>query len=196
MLKVWQAGAATIAVALLSSALIVLDLSDGAFRRWWSARAFTTDAIAGLLVVLITVLIVNQVLRLRQQRDRFRATAAHAALLLSQANRATRAVLAYAPSGDRTAASDELRTYMIMLMIGAPILIDSKTPRAFLEDAQRLGGMLAQVRQAESRSSTRSAPSDAQLEEALRQLKMTAAPLVAALTAEERTAAGTEETPP
>ena len=191
MLKFWQAGVATIAVALLSSALIVLDLSDGAFRRWWSARAFTTDAIAGLLVVLITVLIVNQVLRLRQQRDRFRATAAHAALLLSQANRATRAVLACDTSGDRTAASDELRTYMIMLMIGAPILIDSKTPRAFLEDAQRLGGMLAQVRQTDSPS----APSDAQLEEALRQLKMTAAPLVAALTAEERTAAGTEETP-
>ena len=190
MLKFWQAGVATIAVALLSSALIVLDLSDGAFRRWWSARAFTTDAIAASLVVLITVLIVNQVLRLRQQRDRFRATAAHAALLLSQASRATRAVLACATSGDRTAASDELRTYMIMLMIGAPILIDSKTPRAFLEDAQRLGGMLAQVRQTDSPS----APSDAQLEEALRQLKMSAAPLVAALTAEERTAAGTEET--
>ena len=103
------------------------------------ARAFTTDAIAGLLVVLITVLIVNQVLRLRQQRDRFRATAAHAALLLSQANRATRAVLACATSADRTAASDELRTYMIMLMIGAPILIDSKIPRALLEDAQRPG---------------------------------------------------------
>ena len=40
-----------------------------------------------------------------------------------------------------------------------------------------------------------SAPSDAQLEEALGQLKMTAAPLVAALTAEERAAAGTEEIP-
>ena len=33
MLKFWQAGVATIAVALLSLALIVLDLSDGAFRR-------------------------------------------------------------------------------------------------------------------------------------------------------------------
>src|ERR1700759_4829608 len=63
VLKFWRAGVATIAVALLSSALIGLDLSDGAFRRWWSARAFTTDAIAGILVVLITVLIVNQVLR-------------------------------------------------------------------------------------------------------------------------------------
>ena len=68
MLKVWQAGLATIAVTLLTLALIVLDVSDGAFRRWWSARAFTTDAIAGILVVLITVLIVNQAMGIHQDR--------------------------------------------------------------------------------------------------------------------------------
>jgi hypothetical protein len=191
VLKVWQAGVATIAVALLSSALIVLDLSDGAFRRWWSARAFTTDAIAGILVVLVTVLIVNQALGIRQGRERFRATAAQA---LSQAIRATRAVLACATSGDRTAASDELRTYMIMLMIAAPILIESKTPRVFLEDAQTLGGMLVQVQHSESQSSVKTVTPDTQLEEALQQLKIAAAPLLAPLTAEERTAAGTEET--
>ena len=196
MLKVWQAGVATIVVALLSSALIVLDLSDGAFRRWWSARAFTTDAIAGILVVLITVLIVNQALGIRRERERFRATAAQAALVLSQAIRTTRAVLACATSGDRTAASDELRTYMIMLMIAAPILIESKTPRAFLEDAQTLGGMLIHVQHSQSPSSLKTVPSDAQLEEALQQLKITAAPLLAPLTAQERTAAGTEETSP
>jgi hypothetical protein len=136
VLKVWRAGVATVAVALLSSALIVFDLSDGAFRRWWSARAFTTDAIAGILVVLLTVLIVNQALGIRRDRERFRATAAQASIVLGQAIRTTRAVLARTTSGDRTAASDELRTYMIMLMIAAPILIESKTPRAFLEDAK------------------------------------------------------------
>ena len=193
MLKVWQAEVATIAVALLSSALIVLDLSDGAFRRWWSARAFTTDAIAGILVVLITVLIVNQALGIRRERERFRATAAQASMVLGQAIRTTRAVLARTTSGDRTAASDELRTYMIMLMIAAPILIDTRRPRAFLEDAQTLAGMLVQVQHSESQSSL-TVPSDGQLEEALRQLKITAAPLLAPLTAEERTAAGTEET--
>jgi hypothetical protein len=193
VLKIWQAGVATIAVALLSSALIVLDLSDGAFRRWWSARAFTTDAIAGILVVLITVLIVNQALGIRRDRERFRATAAQASMVLGQAIRTTRAVLARTTSGDRTAASDELRTYMIMLMIAAPILIDIRRPRAFLEDAQTLAGMLVQVQHSESQSSL-TVPSDAQLEEALRQLKIAAAPLLAPLTAEERTAAGTEET--
>jgi hypothetical protein len=193
VLKVWRAGVPTVAVALLSSALIVLDLSDGAFRRWWSARAFTTDAIAGILVVLITVLIVNQALGIRRDRERFRATAAQASMVLGQAIRTTRAVLARTTSGDRTAASDELRTYMIMLMIAAPILIDIRRPRAFLEDAQTLGGMFVHVQHSESQSAFKSVPSDAQLEEALRQLKITAAPLLAPLTAEERTAAGTEE---
>jgi hypothetical protein len=193
VLKVWQAGVATIAVALLSFALVFLDLSDGAFRRWWSARAFTTDAIAGILVVLITVLIVNQALGIRRDRERFRATAAQASMVLGQAIRTTRAVLALTTSDDRTVASDELRTYMIMLMIAAPILIDSRRPRAFLEDAQTLGGMLLQVQHPELRSSSKTVPSDAQLDQALQQLKITAAPLLAPLTAEERTAAGTEE---
>ena len=194
MLKVWQAGVATIAVALISSALIVLDLSEGAFRRWWSARAFTTDAIAGILVVLITVLIVDQAVGIRRERERFRATAAQASVVSGQAIRATRAVLACATSGDRTAASDELRTYMIMLMIAAPVLIESKTPRAFLEEAQTLGRMLVQVHHSESQSSLKSLPSDTQLEESLQQLKIAAAPLLVPLTAEERTAAGIEET--
>jgi hypothetical protein len=54
--------------------------------------------------------------------------------------------------------------------------------------------MLVQVQHSESQRSLNTAPSDAQLEEALQQLKITAAPLLAPLTAEERTAAGTEET--
>ena len=139
------------------------------------------------------VLVVNRALGIGRDRERFRAMAAQASMVLGQAIRTTRAVLACTTSGDRSAASDELRTYMIMLMIAAPILIESKTPRAFLEDAQTLAGMLVQVQHSESQSSL-TVPSDAQLEEALRQLKITAAPLLAPLTAEERTAAGTEET--
>ncbi len=196
MLKVWQAGVATIVVALLSFALVTLDLSDGAFRRWWSARAFTTDAIAGILVVLITVLIVNQALGIRRDRERFRATAAQASMVLGQAIRTTRAVLARSTSGDRTTASDELRTYMIMLMLAAPILIDSRTPRTFLEQAQKLAGMLVQAQHPESHISCKAVPSDEQLEEAVQQLKTKATPLLTPLTAEERTAAGTEETSP
>lgn len=195
MLKLWQAGVATMAVAVLSVALVILDLSDGAFRRWWSARAFTTDALAGILVVLISVLIINQALGIRQNRQRFRATAAQVAILLSQAIRATRAVLASNTSDDRNAASEELRTYMVMLMIAAPILIESKAPRAFLEDAQILGGMLVAVQHSDSPKLFKTVPSNTQLEEALQRLKSKAAPLLAPLSADELTAAGTEEPP-
>ncbi|HWT50472.1 MAG TPA: hypothetical protein VN255_18510 [Mycobacterium sp.] len=105
MIKGWQAGSATIVVALLTLALIMLDLTDGPFRRWWSSRAFTTDTVGGILVVLITVLIVNQVLRMRQHRDRSQAIAAQTAILLSQASRVTRFVSALGDnSGDRLAA--------------------------------------------------------------------------------------------
>jgi hypothetical protein len=58
---------------------------------------------------------------------------------LSQAIRATQAVMANAGSGDRPAASDEVRTYMTMMMIAAPILIDSKTPRVFVETSPITG---------------------------------------------------------
>jgi hypothetical protein len=194
VLKVWQAGIATIAVTLLTLALIVLDVSDGAFRRWWSARAFTTDAIVGILVVLISVLIVNQALGIRRQRERFRATAAQASMVLSQAIRATRAVVACTTTGGRTAVSDEVRTYMIMLMIAAPILIDGKTPRAFLEHAQTLGGMLVQVQNPDVQRYFKTVKSEGQLEEALQQLKIAVVPLLAPLSAEERTATGNEET--
>jgi hypothetical protein len=121
VLKVWRAGGrngggGTIIVFAYRS-----RPQRRAFRRWWSARAFTTDASAGILVVLITVLIGNQALGIRRDRERFRTTAAQASMVLGQAIRTTRAVLACTTSGDRTAASDELGTYMIMLMIAAPI---------------------------------------------------------------------------
>ena len=46
---------------------------------------------------------------------------------------------------DRAAASDEVRTYMTMLLIAAPILVDAKVPRTFSEQAQKLGAQLVQT---------------------------------------------------
>jgi hypothetical protein len=194
VIKGWQAGSATIIVALVTSALIILDLTDGPFRRWWSSRALTTDAVGGILVVAITVLIVNQALRIRQQRDRSHATAAQTVIVLSQAIRATRVASALGDnSGDRAAASDEVRTYMTMLLIAAPILIDAKVPRAFLEQAQKLGAQLVQTVTPEARRYLGTAPPNAELKETLHQVKIAAAPLIALLTAEERTAAEDED---
>jgi hypothetical protein len=139
MVKGWQAGFATVVVVLLTLFLVVLDVTDETFRRWWSARAFTTDTVGGILVVLITVLVVNQVVRIRQLRDRSRATAAQAVIVLTQAGRATRAVAAVGDSGDRATASDEVRTYLTMVLIAAPILIDARRSRAFFGAGAKAG---------------------------------------------------------
>jgi len=76
------------AAACVTSVLIgfgVLDLVDRSLREWFSARAFTTSAGSGILVLLITVLVVDRVNSRRQLRDRARVIAAQAAIVTNQA---------------------------------------------------------------------------------------------------------------
>src|SRR5271165_1937464 len=83
----------------------MLEVTDVGLRRWWAFHALTTDTVAGLLVLLITVLVADQVVRLRQINGRARAVAAQAAILVNQAIRSAQAVSqALAGSGDRDAA--------------------------------------------------------------------------------------------
>ena len=106
---------------LITLALVTGELTDTAQRRWWAARPLTTDTVAGLLVLLITILVVNQLLNRRQARQRGHAVAAQAAIMVAQATRSAQAMSSLLDgSGDRDAASDGFRTYMIMLLIGAP----------------------------------------------------------------------------
>ena len=101
-------GFATIAVTVLTLVLVVFDFTDDAFRGWFAARPFTTATAAGILVLGITVLVVDQVLRMRQLRERSRATAAQAEIVLVQATRATQAASdALNGSGDRATASSK-----------------------------------------------------------------------------------------
>ena len=87
----WQGWAAALVATLLTGALVAGDITDPAMRRWWLLHALTTSTVSGLLVVLITVLVVNQVINMRQIRDRSRAVAAQAAIIVSQAARAAKA---------------------------------------------------------------------------------------------------------
>jgi hypothetical protein len=82
-------------------------------------------------------------------------------------------------SDDRATASDEARTYMTMLLIAAPILIDAKTSRAFLEQAQQLGGQPVNLLAADATSPDKA--SAALVDPALQQLNNAAAPLLALL---------------
>jgi hypothetical protein len=189
VLRGWRSGFATITVTVLTLVLVVLDLTNGQFRDWLAARAFTTATAAGILVLGITVLIVDQVLRMRQLRDRSRATAAQVAIVLGQATRATQAASdALSGSGDRATASEEVRTYMTMLLIAAPILIDAKPSRTFLERAQQLGGQLVNILADGAKSSETAAQSAAVVDQALQQLNGAAAPLLALLDVQPRIA--------
>jgi len=187
MLKGWQGGTGAVVVTLGTVALICLDLGDRGIRLWWLTHAFTTDTVGGVLVVLLTVLVVDQVVRRRQILDRARAISAQAAILVAQASRAAQAVSAVLKgSGDRDAAGDSFRTYMIMLMVAAPVLIDAKVSRDFLEEAQRLGGELGHALASLGRDG--SPPSTGRIDAATQRLRDASAPLMAQLTPEERTA--------
>jgi hypothetical protein len=61
---------AAVLAMLITVALVVGELTDAGQRRWWAARPLTTDTVAGLLVLLVTVLVVNQLLNRRQARQR------------------------------------------------------------------------------------------------------------------------------
>ena len=60
--------AAAVLVMLITLALVVGELTDTGQRRWWAGRPLTTDTAAGLLVLVVTVLVVNQLLAMRQAR--------------------------------------------------------------------------------------------------------------------------------
>jgi WD40 repeat protein len=196
VLSRWQGGLAALVVTLLAGVLVIGDISDGAMRRWWAGHALTTDTVSGLLVLLITLLVVDQVVRFRQLSDRARAIAAQAAIIMTQAVRASRlvsqSVAQGANEGDHDAAVDELRTYMMMLLVGAPVLIDAKVSRNFLEQAQAVGALMAHELGVAARSSG-PAPSDARLDEAVRRLRAAATPLLAVLDPETQAAVRGDE---
>jgi hypothetical protein len=190
----WQGGRAAIVVTVAAGVLIVLDTTDAGLRRWWLAHALTTDMVSGLIGLLITVLVIDQVLRLRQINDRARAVAAQAAIMVNQAIRSSQAVSqAVASSGDRDAAGDEFRTYMIMLLVGAPVLIDAKASRDFLEQAQYLGGEMALLLGVTPGPHRRADPSTTRLDAAVQRLKDASAPLLQVLDPATRAAVRGED---
>ena len=182
VLSRWVGGLAALVVTLIACALVILDLNDGGLRRWNDVHALTTDTVAGLLVLLITVLVADQVIRLSQINARARAVAAQAAIVVSQAIRSSQAVSgALAGSGDRDVAGDEFRTYMMMLLVAAPVLIDAKVSRNFLEQAQALGGEMARALAAKARKPGQASYPTAGLDDAVQRLKTASTPLLQVL---------------
>lgn len=192
----WQGWLAAAVATLATTGLVIADLTDGAIRRWWAGHALTTDTVSGLLVLLITFLIVDQVVRRRQVRDRAFAVAAQAAILMGQAARSSRALSAVLDgSGDRGTSSDELRTYMMMLLVSAPVLIDARVSRNLLEEAQRLAAEMARILASTAKAPGAPATSAARLHDAVGRLRTASAPLLKPLNIDELIAAGADDSP-
>jgi hypothetical protein len=176
------------AVTILALALAALDILDGAVHRWWAEHAFTTSLVGGLLVLLVTVLVADRVIHARQLRDRARAIAAQAAIVLTQAVRTVQLADAVLDgNGDAQAAGDALQSYGTMLLIAAPMLIDATPSRMFLEEAQRLAGELIRVLHAHRKGTAGDAERTI-LRQAVDRLRSVARPLMAILTPEQREA--------
>jgi hypothetical protein len=185
----WLGWLAAAVVALAACVLVILDLTDAGLRRWWDDHALTTDTVAGLLVLMITVLVVDQVVRLRQSNARARAVAVQVAILTTQANIAARAVSqVLAGSGDRDAAYEEFRTFTMMVLSVAPVLIDARTSRSFLERAQDLDAALAQALSVLATVPGQEKSVAAQLDHALQGLKSASTPLIQNLPGDLRSA--------
>ena len=197
MLSRWQGGFAALIVTLLTGLLVILDITDEAMRRWWAGHALTTDTVSGLLVLLITLLVVDQVVRLRQLNSRAQAVAAQAAIIMTQAGRALNAVTQATAKGshdsDRDAASSEVRTYMMMLLVGAPVLIDAQVSRNFLEQAQIVGGLMALSVVMTAKSYSQTASKDARLDDAVQRLRTASTPLLQVLDPETQAAVRGDE---
>jgi hypothetical protein len=183
----WQAGVATAVVTTIAVVLVTLDLTTHGTRRFWAAHALTADTVAGLLVLGLTVLVVNQLLIRRQYAARSRVVAAQAGFVLAQARRSVQAVRSYqSGDGDRDAAADQARSYSLMLMVAAPLLIDSPVARAFLDQAQRLAREIGRSVAPTERDGRAVSPPASGLDDAVQQLRTAAAPLLATLTSSER----------
>jgi hypothetical protein len=190
----WLGGLIALVVTALACVLVILDINDDALRRWWNGHAMTTDVVGGLLVLLITVLVVDQVVLLRQINDRSRTVAVQAGIMVSQASRTAQAISATVDgSGDRDAAAEEFRTYIMMLLAVAPVLIDAKMSRAFLEQAQRLGGVMARALNVISGSAGQQDSVAGQLDASVQALKSASTPLLANLDPAMRAAVTQED---
>jgi hypothetical protein len=176
-------------VMVITTRLVVLDIRDASVHRFWSRHSFTSSVLSGVLVLLLTVLIIDRVTRMRQLQGQSRAIAVQAAIILAQATRAVDAIKTTSRSTEeREVAAEELRTYTQMLLTSAPVLIDADLSRAFLEAAQRLAGqMFWALRDGDDERAT-----EMRLDDAVSQLRIAAAPVLAVLSPEQRAAVSSD----
>jgi hypothetical protein len=177
--------AAVMAVVL---ALIALDIVDDSFNRWFDHHSFTTDAVSTLLGLAVAALVVDRISDRRRLKDRAQVMAAQGAMIAAQGLRAKQAVTQVLDGdSDRDAAEDELRTYLTMMLTGAPALMDAPQTREFLETTQHLAAELARALVV-TRSGDRPDDVDERLNGAADRVRTTVEPLLRMLNLDQQSA--------
>jgi hypothetical protein len=180
--------AAGIAVALI--ALVICDLSLRGFRVWWDDRALSASIVSSLLVLGVTALIVDEVVARRQRSDRANSVAVQAVIVYDQAQRTCSAVLTTLDEpgeGEDDDAPEELRALAGMLLTSSANLFDDPEARLFLEDVQRLTGVMFRA-SSSSLIGHAGKPSRESITIAMDRLHASATPLIRRLSAGYRAA--------
>ena len=179
--------ATCIAAALL--ALVICDLSASRFSAWFDRHALTASIVSNLLVLGVAGLIVDEVVARRQRSDRASSVAVQAVIVYDQAQRAYSSVLADLDMADEpmSEASDELRALANMLLTSSPSLFDDPQARIFLENVQRLTGVMFRA-SSSSLIGHAGKPSREAITAAMERLHASATPLIQRLSAGYRAA--------
>lgn len=187
--------AAGIAAALV--VLVVLDLTAHSFSGWWDRHTLSASIVANLLVLGFAGLVVDEVVARRQRNDRANSVAVQGIIVYDQAQRTYAAVLANldapsepdsdAPNEPESDAPDELRALANMLLTSSPSLFDDPEARIFLENVQRLTGVMFRA-SSSSLIGHPGRPSRELLATAMDRLHASARPLVQRLSAGYRAA--------
>jgi hypothetical protein len=177
-------------------ALIALDLVDNDFNAWSNSHSFATDAVSTLLGLAVAALVIDRISARRRLHDQAQVMAAQGAMIAAQALRATEAVTsALDGSGERDAAGDELRTFMMMMLTGAPVLMDEPHTREFLETSQHLAAELARALGVTG-SGAHPDDIDQRLNDAATQVRAAAQPLLQTLDLDQQSDLWTPARPP
>jgi hypothetical protein len=193
--------AAVIALALML--LVVCDLSVQGFRVWFDNHSLTASIVSNLLVLGVTALIVDEVVARRQRNERASTVAVQAAIVYDQAQRTYSSLLAAADQagepasgapedeneapGPENDAPEELRALANMLLTSSPSLFDDPQARLFLEDVQRLTGVMFRA-SSTSLIGHAGKPSREAITTAMDRLHASATPLIQRLSAGYRAA--------
>jgi hypothetical protein len=184
--------AAVMAVVLV---LVALDVLDHSFNGWFDRHAFSTDIVSTLLGLAVAALVVDRISYRRRLRDRAQVMAAQGAMVADQALRATRTLTAALDgSGERDAVADELRTFMTLMLISAPVLIDAPQTRAFLEESQHLAAEIARALTL-TRSGAPPEDLDKRLNDAADRVRTAVEPLLTTLNLDQQSAVWGASTP-